>query len=140
MSAHEEYERHVGREFSKAGWSVSSSVRLGRRQIDHIAERRRLFRKDKRMVEAKDYSNRVGVRDVGAEFSKYQDLKDSLGVKGLVVASPAGFTKGALEFAMRHPDVELVMVGRPKRWWWALVVVVMVLVFLIVLLSQVGEI
>jgi len=132
VSAHQDYEKHVGKEFSRAGWSVNSDVRLGRRQIDHIAERRRLFSKDKRMVEAKDYANRVGVRDVGAEFSKYQDLKDSLGVKGLVVASPAGFTRGAVDFARKHPDVELVMVERPKRWWWAWVAV-MVLVSIAIL-------
>lgn len=122
MSTHQDYERHVGKSFSKAGWKVASNIRLAGRQVDHVVERRKFFRKERWIVEAKDIAGGVGVHDLGAEFSKYQDLKDKLNVKGLIIASSVGFTRGALDFARRHPDVELMKVMRPKKWWWTWIV------------------
>jgi len=135
MSTHEDYERHVGKSFSKAGWKVASNVRLAGRQVDHVIERRRLFRKERRIVEAKDLAGGVGIRDLGAEFSKYQDLKDKLNVKGLIVASSVGFTRGALDFARRHPDVELMKVAKPRsrHWRWIVLGIVSMLISMCVL-------
>jgi len=135
MSAHEDYERHVGRAFSKAGWNVSSNVRLAGRQVDHVIERRKFFRKERWMVEAKDIAGGVGVHDLGAEFSKYQDLKDKLNVKGLIIASSVGFTKGAMDFAERRRDIELMRVAKPvnRRWMWIVVGIVSMFVSMFVL-------
>jgi len=85
-------------------------------------------------VEVKDLSTNVGIRDLGAEFSKYQDLKNLLNVNGLMVVSPTGFTKGALEFAKRHPDVELVKVERPKKRWWVWATIPL-LIFLVIVFA-----
>jgi len=135
MSTHEDYERHVGKSFSKAGWKVASNIRLAGRQVDHVIERRRLFRKERRIVEAKDLAGGVGVRDLGTEFSKYQDLKRRLNVGGLIVTSPVGFTRCALDFARRHPDIELMTVAKPvdRSWVWIVLGIVSMLISMCVL-------
>jgi len=136
IDKHRKYEIYVGNRFRKDGWRVTSGVQYAGRQIDHIAEKRTwLFgRKIRKMVEVKDML--VGVRELSIEYAKFSDLKNKLGVSGLIVVSSLGFTKDAVKFARRYPTIELVHIEYPRRkwiWWIIMAIVVMLSLILAIM-------
>ncbi|MEK7103530.1 MAG: restriction endonuclease [Patescibacteria group bacterium] len=95
-----------GFEHSKVTRDVKMEGKSGiERQIDVLIEARHKSFDIKIIVEAKNYSKKVGVEKVESLKTKLIDVGGNLGV----IVCPLGFTKGALNVATLH-DIQLFQV------------------------------